>query len=335
MADFWYLTFPAPGTTAASAKAAEDAGWDGVLFPDTQNLSGDVYSGLALAAAATERIKLGPGVTNPVTRHPSVTASAIATIQVESQGRAVLGMGRGDSSLAYIGQEPAPVRVFEQYVSDVQTYLRGESVDIDGYQSRNTWVENSGQPKVHIDVSATGPRVISVAAVHAERISFAVGADPARLHDSIAIARAAREAAGLDPDDLVLGAYVNCTANPDIEVARQVIGGTVGVFAHFSGMSEKTADGLPDQAVFKSVADNYDMADHARSAAAHMAGVDEDFVDRFAVAGPANYCVDRLGELLEVGLDHLIFVTASRDADPKVAAEGNRILASEVLPQLR
>ncbi len=335
MAEFWYLTFPHPGTAAAAASNAEQAGWDGIFFPDTQNLSGDVYSALAIAASVTDRILLGPGVTNPVTRHPSVTASAIATIQVESKGRAILGMGRGDSSLAYIGRKPAPVKTFEQYLADVQAYLSGEGVDIDGYDSRNTWVSNSGQSKVPVDVAVTGPRMIALAALGAERISLAVGADPQRMAGAIEAARAARETAGLDPDALKIGAYVNCTANPDIEVARQVILGTVGVFAHFSGMSGGTSAGLEDQAVFESVAANYDMADHARSNAAHVTDVDDDFVDRFAIAGPSDYCVDRLGELLELGLNHLVFVTASRDADPVQAAEGNERLAAEVLPQLR
>ncbi|MDA3040878.1 MAG: LLM class flavin-dependent oxidoreductase [Actinomycetota bacterium] len=135
MAQFWFVTFPTPGTTAATARDLEAAGWDGVFFPDTQCLSGDVYSALALAASATSRLLLGPGVTNPVTRHPSVTANAIATIQVESNGRAVLGLGRGDSSLAYIGRPPASVKTFDRYLTDVQQYLRGDDVDIDGYRA--------------------------------------------------------------------------------------------------------------------------------------------------------------------------------------------------------
>lgn len=335
MADFWFITFPTPGSAASTAHALEDAGWDGVFFPDTQCLSGDVYSALALAASATSRIMLGPGVTNPVTRHPSVTASAIATIQVESAGRAVLGLGRGDSSLAYIGREPAPVKVFDQYLTDVQQYLRGEAVDIDGYPSRNTWLGDSGQPKVEVDVAATGPRVISLAAVKAERITFAVGADPVRLRAAIETARAARTAAGLDPSELSFGAYVNCTANPDTAKARHVILGTVGVFAHFSGMAGADTTDLDDRAVFESVAANYDMADHARSSAAHVSGMDDDFVDRFAIAGPSAYCVDRLGQLLDLGIDRLVFVTASRDADPAEAQAGNNLLATEVLPQLR
>jgi len=335
MAEFWTVTFPAPGKTASLAKAAEDAGWDGLFFPDTQCLSGDVYSGCALAAAATTRLKIGPGVSNPVTRHPAVTATAAATIQVESGGRAVLGMGRGDSALAYIGRPPAPVSTFERYLADVQRYLSGEPVDIDGYQSENRWIADSGQPKVPIDVAATGPRVIAVAAVHAERITFAMGADAQRLSDAMAAARSVREQAGLDPDELSFGAYINCSAHPEVATARKLISGGVGTFAHFSGMAGAPTERLKDREIFESIGANYDMSNHARIGAAHTKYLDDDFIDRFAVAGPTDYCVDRLGELIELGLDRLVLITFSGDADMEQVAAGNHRLTSEVLPQLR
>lgn len=335
MAEFWTVTFPAAGTTAATAQAAEEAGWDGLFFPDTQCLSGDVYSGCVLAAAATTTLKIGPGVTNPVTRHPAVTASAAATLQVESDGRAVLGMGRGDSALAYIGRPPAPVSLFENYMADVQRHLSGEPVDIDGFESNNRWIADSGQPKVPVDVAATGPRVISAAAVHAERITLAMGADAPRIADAMDLARQARSDAGFDPDELSFGAYVNCTADDDVARARERISGSVGVFAHFSGMKGAPTQGLKDQATFEAVGANYDMPNHARIGAAHTKLMDDEFIDRFAVAGPSAYCVERLGELLDLGLDRLVLITFSGDADPEDVKAGNARLTTEVLPQLR
>ena len=85
------------------AKRAEDAGWHGIGFLDNENLCGDIYVSLALAASATERLQLSTDVTNPVTRHPAVAAGAIASIQEASEGRAVLRIGRGDSALAFVG----------------------------------------------------------------------------------------------------------------------------------------------------------------------------------------------------------------------------------------
>lgn len=335
MAEFWRVTFPMPGQSEKMAQSAEQDGWDGLFFPDTQCLSGDIYSAMCLAAKATQRLKVGTAVTNPVTRHPSVTASAIATVQVESDGRAVLGIGRGDSSLAYIGRKPAPVSTLETYLDQLQRYLRGESVDIDGYSSRNMWIQSSGQPKVPVEVAATGPRVISLGARLAERLTFAVGADPTRLQNAMDLAKTARAEAGLNPEDVSFGAYVNIACDDDIKRAQALIKGSVGTFAHFTGMSSKNSEGLQDAAIYRHIGSNYDMANHASGAAGHMQSVPDEFVSRFAVTGNASYCVDRLGEMIALGLDRLVLLTGSRDADSNHIAENMERLAKDVLPQLK
>ena len=88
--EIWMITFPIPGAFAQMARMAEESGFDGIGIVDTQNLAADPYSELCLAAHATKHLKLRTAVTNPVTRHPAVTASAIATVQAESGGRAIL-----------------------------------------------------------------------------------------------------------------------------------------------------------------------------------------------------------------------------------------------------
>ena len=107
--EVWTTGLSLPRVAARMATRAEDAGFDGMVVVDSQNLAGDCYVALAMAARETERLQLATGVTNPFTRHPAVTASAIASIHVESGGRAVLGIGRGDSALAHLGRAPARV----------------------------------------------------------------------------------------------------------------------------------------------------------------------------------------------------------------------------------
>src|SRR3569833_2327047 len=187
----WLGSFPTPGRAASFAAMAEADGRDGVAFTDSQNLHGDTFVALALAAGVTTRLKLATGATNPATRLPAVVASSIATVQAESNGRAVLGIARGDSALAYLGRRPMPLADFECALAQVQSYLRGEPVDLDGYESRMEWVTRIGQPKVPVSVAATGPRVIAVAATLAERVTFSVGADVTRLRQAIPQAREA------------------------------------------------------------------------------------------------------------------------------------------------
>jgi 5,10-methylenetetrahydromethanopterin reductase len=310
--EVWTLSVPLPKLASELAARAESSGFDGIAFTDSQNLTGDVFAGLALAAKATSRIGLATGVTNPVTRHPAAT-------------------------LFQIGLEPAPLASFELFLSQLATYLRGGEVDLDGYASRLRWLAGLKLPPVPIDVAATGPRVIEIAARFADRITFAVGANPERLRWGIQKARAARAAAGLDPESLRFGAYVNVAPHPDVAVARELVRGGVGTFAHFSGMRGSSADGVAreDRAVFEGIHGRYEREKHTLGRARHAAALDDAFLDRFAVVGPTQACVARLQELVEVGASKLIVTGASFDADRSEAGHSRALFERDVLPALK
>ena len=333
MVEFWLGTFPVAGQTRALAEMAERDGWDGLAFTDSQSLSGDTFAALAVAAHATSTLMLATGATNPATRHPAVIASAIATIQVESHGRAVLGIARGDSALAYLGRPPVAMRDFSQALDQLQAYLSGRDVDLDGYASRIHWLV--GQTKVPISVAATGPRVIDLAARVAERVTFSVGADVSRLQAAIAIARAAPRDPSLPP--LSLGAYVNAVAHPEVAVARALVRGRMGVYARFSSMDRAVLQSLSeaDRGVTERLAASYDMRGHAASGARHETALTDDFVDRFGIVGPSEQVAERLRELTTLGLDHFVIVGHGRDTPRDVLLESSWRFSHEVLPRLR
>lgn len=334
----WMITRPIAGQSVKIARRVEDAGWDGLAFTDTQNLAGDVYSALSLAGSATSRIELGTCVTNANTRHVAVTASAITTVQVESGGRAVLGIGRGDSAVAYIGQKPVPLAQFQEYLQQVQGYLRGEDVSLHGYPSRMAWVTQTGLPKVPVDVAATGPKIIEIAAQHADWITFSVGAQPERLRWAMKTAQQARISAGLDPATLSLGAYINVIAHPDKSRAREMARGWVSILARFSGaMKGNTMEFLApeDRSVIEQLNAQYDMRYHGHQGGEHTSLLTDDFIERFAITGPSAYCIERLQELSELGLERLVIAGVGRDADPKVREEWFQRFSQEVLPELK
>ena len=336
--EIWMITFPIPGAFVQTARMVEESGFDGIGIVDTQNLAADPYSELCLAAHATEHLKLRTAVTNPVTRHPAVTASAIATVQAESGGRAILGIGRGDSAVAKIGERAPSSKDFARYISQVQGFLRGEEVTLDnGYRSHNEWIARGTLPKVPVDVAATGPRVIEVGARHAESVTFAVGADPGRLAWAADHARHARKQAGLDPSTLKFGAFLNVVVHPDFARARAMARGTVGTIAHFSGMSRGSSEGMrpDDRAVAQKIGENYDMSRHARGDAGHAQFIDDAFVDRFAIAGPPVHCVKLFEAILKLGLDHLIIVGPGADVAPSDQMQHLGFFAKEVLPVLK
>lgn len=329
--DAWMHSFAFPHRVSELARQVEGWGLAGLLVADSQNLNADVWVELALAAAATDRIGLGPGVTNSVTRHPAVSASAALTLQAESGGRAMLGVGRGDSALTQIGRRPVTPSELEEALVALQGYLRGEEASFAGASSRIRWALEIGQPKVPAIVAATGPRVIEVGAKHGDGVDFTVGAEPERIRWAVEVARAS--AAGRE---LSLGAFINVAVDPDRAVARDLVRGSTAIFARFAtegappdGLSHVTRAGI------ERLAASYDESRHGQAGASHAQQLEDDFIDRFALVGPAEEVAERLAVLSDLGIERVVVVPGSLDADASQVAESNARFAEEVLPQLR
>jgi 5,10-methylenetetrahydromethanopterin reductase len=284
-----------------------------------------------------------------VTRHPAATAAAIAAVHAESGGRAVLGIGRGDSALAHLGYAPAAPALFERALARIQGYLRGDEVPFEAdanlatlgladapRASRLAWLPRD-LAKVPVDVAATGPRTIGIGARLAERVTFAVGADPARIRWAIETAREARTQAGLDPAGVSLGAWVNVVVHDDAEAARKLGEGGLALFARFSAMHGRPVGPASeaDRALLRRVHDAYDMNRHAQVGSQQAGLLDGDFAGRFAVYGPSAHVSVRLRELLALGLERLIIVGPSVGADRTQARAAELRFVGEVLPALR
>ncbi len=314
MPELWLHGFPVIGASADLARRAEAWGYDGLLLADSQCLQGDVFVGLAQAAAATTTLRVGTGVTNPLTRHPSVTASAIATIHAESGGRALLGIARGDSAVTQIGMAAATPEQLADHVTRLRTLLRGEQSDA----GRLHWLDPALAP-VEVDVAATGPRTIAAGAASADRVTLTVGAEPQRLGEAIAAARAAGPAR--------VGAYVNVGCADDPVTARTLVRGSAAIFAHFSSQAPATAPDA-DREVIEHIGRDYDESRHGESVARHAMELPDDFLDRFTVVGTPAAVRARLVELLALGLDHLVLVPGSKDADPDALARSDDLVAA-------
>ena len=356
MIEFWTSGVAMPTSSVRQARRAEDEGWDGIGFVDSQNLAGDPFIGMALAAHSTSTIRLATAVTNPITRLPAALATVAATVQAESNGRVVLGIGRGDSALAYLGLAPAPVAMFERYLARLQGYLRGDEVDFDvaadgrgevssadalgmagrPATSRLKWLK-PGHTKVPVDVAATGPKVIAAAARHADRVTFAVGANTERLQWGVDTARAAARAAGRDASALAFGAYVPVYPHPDSATARRNISGGVASFARFSVMHGTVAGPVSttERNTLHAVHAAYDMSGHFTHGSPQSHVLTDEVIDTFGIAGPSSYCVERLSELVELGISKVFVMGGGFGSDPDEAAASRRRLIDEVLPAVR
>jgi 5,10-methylenetetrahydromethanopterin reductase len=348
--EFWSNGAGMPSAFVRRAKHQEAAGYDGITIVDSQNLSGDSYVALAMAGAETERIKLGTGVTNPFTRHAAVTACAIATVHAVSGGRAQLGIGRGDSALAHLGYSPASPEMLATYLRKLQGYLSGEEVPFDDTgdldrlrlanqptSSKIEWIRPGRYPKVPVDVAATGPKVIRIAAQLADAVTLAVGADPARLQWGIDTARAARRVAGLDPDDLRLGAYINCVVEDDPAEAAHLGEGGLTVFTRFSTMHGEPVGPTSEteRQVMRSLHQAYDMTSHSRAGSPQAATLTTEFAREYGIFGPPAYCIERLTEVVRMGITRMVIVGPSRDLDPARGERAEQRFAEEVMPAVR
>lgn len=327
--EVWLHGFSLPGRVTDLARRAEAWGFAGLLLADSQNLTADIWVELALAGASTSTLRLGPGVTNPVTRHIVVTASAAATLQAETGGRAVLGFARGDSALTQIGYKPQTVVQFERSLELLQGLLRGEEVKLESTSSAIRWLVGTGLAKVPVHAAATGPRVVCAAARHGDGVDLTVGAELERLRWGVQLARES------GPDGLTIGAYVNVAVDPDPDRARALVRGSAATFARFSfqaapaaGLSEVTNRGI------REVTERYEAERHGQAAAASARQLDDAFIDRFGVAGPAGVVRERLQEIAELGIERLIVVPCSLDTDYETMLRSNQEFARRVLPGL-
>lgn len=349
--EVWTQFAASPRGIVKVAEDAEAKGWDGLSVVDSQNLSGDPFVALAMAGAATERIGLATAVSNPVTRLPAAAATGIASVDVVSRGRAVFGVGRGDSALAHLGRSPARLKYFASFLDQLQAYLAGKPVGFDDVpitdeiappmstlalpqapeDSRIRWLE--GRRKVPVEVAASGPKVIALAAVKADRVMFALGADPARLAWGVETARQARLDAGMDPDTLEFGAYINCVCHTDIDAARDMVRGGLTTFARFSVMHGKTVGPLSDAMAetMHKVRAAYDMRKHTESGSAQAAALTPEFIDSYAIVGPPEHCIERFKAIAATGVSKVAMSGNLRGASTEIGFQAKALMEDEVL----
>ena len=143
-------------------QLAEQNGFEYGWTYDSHILWQESYATLPLAAAATERLKLGHCVTNPGIRDPTITASWYATMQDISNGRMVMGIGRGDSSRRVVGLKPVKVAEFEARLRMMKDLMNGRPVEWNEKELKLEWVRDE-LPDIPMQVAGYGPKALAVA----------------------------------------------------------------------------------------------------------------------------------------------------------------------------
>lgn len=315
---------------ASHAALAEQIGFDSVWVIDSQLLCREVTVTLAAILARTTHLLAATGVTQPMTRHASVTASAMATLAEMSGNRAVMGIGTGFSSLRTIGRKAAPIAAVETYIDTIRRLLARESVRFDNETEGSlSWLD--GPVRVPIVIAATGPRMTRAAARIADGAILHQGLSPDLLGRALGwVAEGARNRDLADPLEISCWTPYSLGASPAEardRVRARVAGALVNVQAGwFTGAERDAVERL--QA-------GYDVGHHASAAPEHAAIVPDSLVDRYALAGTASELRERFAALLDQpGIDRVILTPQVIGAGARPLDTVLRELEREVLSRI-
>jgi probable F420-dependent oxidoreductase len=310
-------------------KLAEDHGFEYAWTYDSHILWEESYATLPLAAAQTSKIKLGHFVTNPGIRDPTITASWYATMQDITNGRMVMGIGRGDSSRRVVGLKPVKVDEFERRLQMIRDLMNGRAVEWNGKELELKWVRKD-LPEIPMHVAGYGPRALGVAGRVGDGVIIQL-ADPQIIQWIMETARKSAEEAGRDPDALQCIVCAPSHVSDDIADAReQVRWFPAMVSNHVMDLIERygeNSDEIPAALTeFVKARKFYDYKEHSRVGAKHGEFVTDEICDRFCVLGTAEQVTEKLRELESIGVDQFDIYLMTKGADETLAAYGKDII---------
>jgi probable F420-dependent oxidoreductase len=331
MLSFGVTVLPDPPYTrlVEVLQKAEGQGFEYGWTYDSHILWQESYALLAIAATQTQKIKLGHCVTNPGIRDPTITASWYATMQDVSNGRMVMGIGRGDSSRRVVGLKPVKVDEFERRLRMIKDLMNGRKVDWNDKELELTWVRDE-LPDVPMHVAGYGPRALGVAGRVGDGVIIQL-ADPQIIQWIMATARQAAEEEGRDPDALQCIVCAPSHVSDDIAEAReQVRWFPAMVSNHVMDLIEKygeKSDEIPEALTdFVKARKFYDYKDHSRVGAKHGEFVTDEICDRFCVLGNTQQVTEKLRELESIGTDQFDIYLMTEGADETLAAYGKEVI---------
>jgi len=308
------------------ARKAEVAGFSHIWSFDSHLLWQEPYVIYSQILASTERVIVGPMVTNPGTRDATVTASTFATLNEMYGNRTICGIGRGDSARRTLGLPPMDLAAVRESVEVIRELANGREVTYRGSKVKFPWVTDS---HLEVWVAAYGPKALKLTGEVGDGFILQL-ADPDIAEWMIKAVRAAAAKAGRDPAAVKFCVAAPALVGDDLDHAREQtrwFGGMVG--NHIADIVARYGD---SGAVPKALTDyikgrqGYDYAEHGRAGNTHADFVPDEIVDRFCVLGPAQAHVDKLNVLKGLGVDQFAVYLQHDDKEHTLNAYGDTII---------
>ncbi len=326
------------------AQTAENCGFETVYVGDSQMIWNDVWVTLTACALSTERVRLGTGVTNLVTRHPTATANAINSLNMISYGRAVLGVGAGDSAVRTAGLSPAKLAQIRERLEFMRALLDGDEVDAlpsAEEAARTTWgrvdrvrlLGAGAAGAVPIQLACMGPKSVRVAGEICDGVIVDghMGGNGEGARATIAAASEGAAAAGRDPAKLRFIAAIDAAIDDDRHSALDKVRPTAARNIARKPWLPDTL-GVEHADVVREVSEAYKFYEHLDLTAKHRELIPDEVAMKCCIAGTPDDCIAKARELEAAGITEIsIFITSQDEDGSRTVLER---FASEVIPNV-
>ncbi|MDO8531977.1 MAG: LLM class flavin-dependent oxidoreductase [Dehalococcoidia bacterium] len=314
-------------------RLADSLGFD-VVVGDSQTAYRELYVCLTLAALNTKRAIIGPWVTNPVTRHPAVTASAVSSIEELAPGRTVIGIGTGDSAVYNLGLKPTSIEELDHYIRALRELWDSGLTLYHGKTIRLTWAKR----RIPVYIAAGGPKTLRYAGRHGDGVIVGTGLLPEVIHDTLEHIDAGAKESGRRVEDMDI--WWLCKMNPSTsrKAATQEMKNSLAATANHSFRFSPEGKRLPPELLpaVRKLQENYVFHEHVKVGANKPNGVLLEelgllkyMADRFLVGGTPDECVEQLRRIHAAGAKNLWLGVHMADKDTFM-----NTLAAKIAPQL-
>ncbi|TET65214.1 5,10-methylenetetrahydromethanopterin reductase [Candidatus Bathyarchaeota archaeon] len=317
---YWKTTF--------YAIQAEKIGFDYLWITDHFN-NRNVYVSLAIASAYTERIKFGPGVTNPYLVHPVVTAQAVATLDEIAPGRVVCGLGAGDkTTLQMVNLEQRkPLSTIRESVRIIREITSGRALEMQGtiFKVSGTKLNFKIANPIPIFIGAQGPKMLTLAAEIGDGVLINAS-HPKDVENAMKFIRQGAEKVGKKFEDLNIVAYTSFSIASNYDKAFKAVVPVVAYIVAGSPEIILKRHGIP-----------VELASKIRNAIVHglwkeaFSSVDDNMAEAFSICGAPEICIGKIGKLVELGVNQIV---VGSPIGPNMRKSINMI-ASEVFPHFK
>jgi probable F420-dependent oxidoreductase len=310
--------------TLELARLGEDVGFDYLWLFDSHVLWREPYALLALIAEHTKKLRLGTCVTNPGTREPSVTASALATLDELSGGRMDLGIGRGDSARRVLGKPPITLAHTEEAIHVIKELVEGRPVAYEGAELQLTW---SGKWTLPVWVAGYGPMALSMTGRVADGVILQL-ADPDLIRWFVGQVREAAVNAGRDPDAIQVQAAAPLHLGSRDLGRERTRWFPALVSNHVVDLVNKyPREQLPDSLTgYITDRTGYDYHHHAEVGSSNAGFVGDEVTDRFCVLGDVEEVVEKLRVLADAGVTQFNVYLMNGDEREQLERIGREVI---------